>query len=248
MDVPLGRAFAIAAVLGTLGVAEGAVAQGVGSLLGTVRDLETGRPVVSASVAVEGTRIAATTDGSGRFQLLNLSPGIHVLRITGPGYATLKEQIQISAGEMSVAQFGLPMLAVMIEHLVVTGQRADEREAGVVADPSEVRAGATLADVIERMLPGVEVVRGSGQVGAGTRIRLRGPTGIEPTPPLVIVDGMQVEYAGSSLGAGPVGPSVFDLIDPATVAKIEVLRGADAAAYGTGALGGVILITTRRGP
>jgi TonB-dependent SusC/RagA subfamily outer membrane receptor len=245
MDLPLGRVLAIAAALGTLGAAEGVVAQGVGSLLGTVRDLETGRAVVGASVALEGTRIAATTDGSGRFQLLNVPPGMCVLRISGPGYATLVEQIPVSAGEMSVAQFHLPMLAVMIEQLVVTGQRAEAR-----AQPgrAEHLPAATLADVIERLAPGVEVIRGSGQVGAGTRVRLRGPSGLDPQPPLVIVDGMRVEYASNSLEPSPAGPSVLDLLDPSMIESVEVLRGADASVYGLGAKNGVIVITTKRGP
>jgi len=99
----------------------------------------------------------------------------------------------------------------------------------------EARRGATVADLL-RTVPGVEVVRG-GPPGAATSVFLRGTNSSHA---LVLIDGMRVN--SPSVGS-------FDWADltPENVERIEVLRGAQSALYGSEALGGVISIFTRGG-
>lgn len=104
-------------------------------------------------------------------------------------------------------------------------------------------AGRDVADALEGRLPGLDVLRTSGQAGAGARLRLRGQNSLfRSSEPLVFVDGVRV----SPTIAG--GPSVLDLLSPEEVQLIVVLRGPAAAAlYGTDAGGGVILVYTQTG-
>jgi len=92
-------------------------------------------------------------------------------------------------------------------------------------------------------------MRSSGIVGGGSRVRLRGATGIYATrEPIVIVDGVRVDATQNApgLSIGGQQPSRLDDIDVDQVARIEVLRGPAASAlYGTNAAGGVVRITTR---
>ena len=64
---------------------------------------------------------------------------------------------------------------------------------------------------------------------SGSKIVIRGISSINNTDPLLIVDGMVV-------------PSI-DHISPSTVKSIEILKGSDAAIYGSRGANGVILIT-----
>ena len=75
--------------------------------------------------------------------------------------------------------------------------------------------------MIRGEVPGVQVV--------GTQILIRGMSSINSSnDPLLVVDGMPV--------------SSIDNISPRQVKSISVLKGSDAAIYGTRAAGGVILI------
>ena len=107
----------------------------------------------------------------------------------------------------------------------------------------------TLSELLEARVPGVSVMRSSGIVGAGSRVRLRGATGIYATrEPIVILDGVRVDATQNGLGLSSGGqqPSRLDDIDIDQIARIEVLRGPAASAlYGTNGAGGVIRITTR---
>ena len=79
----------------------------------------------------------------------------------------------------------------------------------------------SIYDMIRGEVPGVQVV--------GTQILIRGMSSINSSnDPLLVVDGMPV--------------SSIDNISPREVKSISVLKGSDAAIYGTRAAGGVILI------
>ncbi|HYH81423.1 MAG TPA: TonB-dependent receptor plug domain-containing protein [Longimicrobium sp.] len=101
----------------------------------------------------------------------------------------------------------------------------------------EMAARATrVEELFQGRLAGVDVRRtGDG----GYTVRVRGAGGLMTDgEPLYVIDGVPV--AGISPGAALVG------IDPASVARIDVLKDAGSTAiYGSRGMNGVILITTR---
>ena len=113
------------------------------------------------------------------------------------------------------------------------------RVTGAVASVSGERlAQNTRAVRVEELLQGrvagVQVIR---LANGGYRVRIRGAAG--EGEPLFVVDGMPVHslYPGSALNG----------INPADVARIDVLKdAASTAIYGSRGAHGVILITTRR--
>jgi hypothetical protein len=107
----------------------------------------------------------------------------------------------------------------------------------------------TLSEALTARLPGVSVMPSSGVAGAGSRVRLRGPSGIILTQqPVLFLDGIRVDGALQSiaLNAGGQAPSRIDDIPVEDVECIVVLRGpATTARYGTDAAGGIIHVITR---
>jgi len=93
----------------------------------------------------------------------------------------------------------------------------------------------------------------SGMTGEGARIRIRGNASLsQSNEPIVFVDGVRINSSGDfsfNIGAGGGGsPSRLDDLDPASIDRIEVLKGAAAATlYGTEASNGVIQIFTKKG-
>jgi hypothetical protein len=109
--------------------------------------------------------------------------------------------------------------------------------------------GNTLSEALTARLPGVSVMRSSGVAGTGSRIRLRGTSGILVTQqPLLFIDGIRVEDEAQSIGvdAGGQAPSRLDDVPVENIECIYVLRGpATTARYGTDAAGGVIHVVTK---
>ncbi|MDR1503158.1 MAG: TonB-dependent receptor, partial [Prevotella sp.] len=100
---------------------------------------------------------------------------------------------------------------------------------------------------------GLRVTQATAQPGASTTFRIRGQTSINASnDPLVIVDGFPVTKSastgsGNRYSAGDQD-NVLEMINPADIESIEVLKDASATAiYGSRAGHGVIIITTKRG-
>jgi TonB-dependent SusC/RagA subfamily outer membrane receptor len=106
----------------------------------------------------------------------------------------------------------------------------------------------TLSDVLVGQVPGLLVTPGSGLHGSGARIRFAGLQSLlADAPPLVFLDGMQIDGREDDSQIGP-GPSRLDDVSVEDVETIDVLRGpASIATYGQGAAAGVILIHTKAG-
>lgn len=97
--------------------------------------------------------------------------------------------------------------------------------------------GPDIARVLERV-PGVSINRNGG-IGATSALRIRGSDNDQV---LALIDGVRVADP-SSIGNG------FDFTNllPGNIERIEVLRGSNSTIWGSSAVGGVVLITTKQG-
>ena len=96
--------------------------------------------------------------------------------------------------------------------------------------------------------PGVVVESGSGKLGQGIKIRIRGTSSISAnSQPLYVVDGLPVTSTSLS---DPTNDPTDPLVDinPNDIESVEILKDASASAiYGARAANGVVLITTKKG-
>lgn len=92
-----------------------------------------------------------------------------------------------------------------------------------------------VAELLERV-PGVSVSR-TGGTGSQTGLFMRGTSTAQT---LVLVDGQRIAAASS-------GTSSLEFLSPEQIERVEVVRGARSALYGSDAIGGVVQIFTRQG-
>jgi TonB-dependent SusC/RagA subfamily outer membrane receptor len=95
---------------------------------------------------------------------------------------------------------------------------------------------------------GVVVESGSGKVGQGIKVRIRGTSSISASSqPLYVVDGLPVTSTSQSDPNNEDTNPLAD-INPNDIESVEVLKDASASAiYGARAANGVVLITTKKG-
>ncbi len=107
----------------------------------------------------------------------------------------------------------------------------------VVIDTQRIQAASagSLADLLQQEA-GLQLSR-TGGPGQATSLFIRG-AGAGNT--LVLVDGVRV-------GSASLGQADFSALGLAQIERIEVLRGPASSLYGADAVGGVVLISTRRG-
>jgi TonB-linked SusC/RagA family outer membrane protein len=200
---------------------------------GTVTDLK-GVPIQGANVTVKGSTAGVATDAKGEFTISATEES--VLAISFTGYITKEEKVG-SRTSLSITLMENPRL---LEDVVVVGYGSQRRVnlSGAVAQVEGKdlinRPVPNVTSALQGVLPGVTVVRGSGQPGdEGYGVRIRGFSSANNASALVLVDGIEQD---------------LNLIDPNDVESISVLKDASASAiYGARAASGVILVTTKKG-
>lgn len=233
-----------------------AAAQATGTLVGTVRDAASQRPLEAVQVYISGTGIGALTNAAGRFLLLNVPAGEHTLVSELVGYRSGSQTVTVAAGESTVADFAMEQTAITLGEVVVTGAgvATERRKLGntiATLDASTVENAPiqNFSEMLAAREPGLQMLPSSGQTGEGARIRIRGSSSLSQlNEPIIYVDGIRVNRQAIDANNDQGNPSRLDDIDPNSIERVEVLKGAAAATlYGTEASNGVIQIFTKRG-
>lgn len=237
--------------------ASAAVAQ-TGTVSGVVVSAGSLTPVPNVQVQVAGTALGTTTDASGQFRIGGLSGESVTLEVRRIGFRPSRVTASVGANDVRVS---LTEQSISLDEVVVTGTPGGQarREIGNAVtsiNASEVSERGTVnsvAQMLNARAPGVFINPSSGNVGTGSRIRIRGAASLSlSNEPLIYVDGVRIN---SQAASGPVnqgfgGNSMSRLndINPDEIESIEVIRGPAAATlFGTEASGGVIQIITKKG-
>lgn len=242
--------------------------QGSGTVVGTVTDAKTVRPLRGAIVTIDDTIKRAVTGDDGRYRITGVSGGAHRVAVRLVGFARQTRIVTVGDKQTMTVDFALASSVNTLDQIVVTATGAQRyRELGHVvakidADSLVREAPITsLSELLTARVPGLAVYSGNGGVvGGDVALRLRGQTTTNLDPqPIVIVDGVRYNSATRDVnnnvsGNGSRRPfsaeprSPLNDINVNDIETVEVVKGPSASTlYGPDASNGVIIITTKRG-
>jgi TonB-dependent SusC/RagA subfamily outer membrane receptor len=254
------RRAAVALALSFLTLPSLLAAQSSGTIRGHVTDAASGRALADAQVTVDGTRIGGITNSNGDYTLNAVPTGPRSVTVRRIGYQPMTLKVDVGAGASATADAALKVSAVNLSDVVVTGTGSPTERRKIGASVATVDStliskaqAVTVDQAMQGKIPGAQITQNSGGPGGGgISVRLRGVNSfISGSDPLYIVDGVIVDNSSGQLAdlGGRSNPQnrLAD-INPADIERIEVIRGAAAAAlYGSRANNGVVQIFTRRG-
>ncbi|MCP3931622.1 MAG: SusC/RagA family TonB-linked outer membrane protein [Bacteroidetes bacterium] len=224
---------------------------------GVVYD-EEGVSLIGAAVLEKGTNNGTITDYEGKFAL-ELKDGQATLVVSYLGYIT--EEVVVN--NQSFLEITLKEHTEQLDEVVVTALNI-ERDKTSLGYAVSVLQSKEVAEVKENNImnslagkvAGLDISQSAGGVDGSTRIVLRGVSSLlGDNRPLIVVDGIPINNSASvneGEGAGyreviDYGDALSD-INPDEVESVSVLKGAGAAAaYGSRAANGAIIITTKKG-
>lgn len=216
---------------------------------GVVQD-QAGLPIPGVNVLVKGTTNGVQTDFDGKYQLKAAPGSVLVFSFLG-----MKTQERPATANMTVK---MADDSVQLEGVVVTafGIKRQKRELGYATTSvsSKDLTEVTNTNVFESLsgkMAGVDITAPA-QVGASSKVIIRGFSSFQGNSPLYVVDGTPITNSNISSSTG--NTRTFDAgngiseIDPNNIETMTVLKGAAATAlYGSRGGQGVILITTKSG-
>jgi TonB-linked SusC/RagA family outer membrane protein len=230
----------------------------VKNIKGLITDSD-GMPLPGASVSVQGGQKGTTTDFDGLYTIEAQSG--QTLIFTYVGLETQK----IVVGDAATINVKMKLAASnALNEVVVTalGIKRQKKELGYAVqdlkgDQLNKVITTNVATALSGKVAGVDVSIPATGVGGSTRVIIRGISSIgESNQPLYIVDGVPIDNSGlnndtaanSKWFDGRDNGDGISSINPNNIESLTVLKGAAAAAlYGSRALNGVILITTKKG-
>jgi hypothetical protein len=244
-------------------------ARGLGDLTGQIVDQGTDAPVRQAIVRIRGTGFQGITDGEGRFAFPDLRPGVYLLEIQHLGYSVQTSEVEVPAGRDVQLRLRVAPRAIEIAGIEVRSRRAMDESARLTparrdvvygsAMAREERRGASVADILRRSSPGLQVTEIYREFGppilcisSSRRIQGLVPRAPEPTDligqpncnetnPQIVLDGVRIDDL-----------DVLRTLPSSEIESIEFLTPLQAQiTHGIGGRtsNGVIVVYTRgRGP
>ena len=222
---------------------------------GTVLD-DMGDPLIGAVVTVkENPNIKVVTNLDGHFQLDAAWVSKQIV-ITSIGMKPLEVTFRANSS------YKMESDAFALEEVVVTGMTSTDRRlftgatSKIDASKAKLDGVADISRSLEGRVAGVSVQNVSGTFGTAPKIRVRGATSIYGnSKPLWVVDGVIIEDAIdissddlSSGNAETLISSAIAGINADDIESIQVLKdGSATSIYGARAMGGVIVVTTKKG-
>jgi TonB-linked SusC/RagA family outer membrane protein len=223
------------------------------TVMGTVKG-DDGEALIGATVAVKGSNTGARTDIDGKYSV-QVPAGATVLVFRYTGYQVQEVTLGASNVVDVVLVSGLELGETVVTALGVSREQKSLAYAvqQVNGDQLTQARDANIVNSLSGRIAGVNVISSSGNVGASSRITIRGNTSITgDNQPLFVVNGIPMDNrsqgaGGTAYGGVDFGNAIQD-INPDDIASITVLKGPNASAlYGSRGANGVILITTKTG-
>lgn len=198
-------------------------------------------PVADAEVLLRaidsGKERTGRTDALGRYRFEGLAAGSYLVLVTAEGMSDVV--VQVTVPEAGTRELDVAIRLRGLTEQVTVSATKTERDVFLVPDEVSVvgrqqldaMQARSLNDVL-RYLPNVEM--------GGTRRQVQAPTirGLNDRRVLVLRDGARISQFDSAHKGD-------FFLEPNDVEQIEVIRGPASALYGSGALGGVVSITSR---
>jgi outer membrane receptor for ferrienterochelin and colicins len=211
-----------------------------GTIQGTVVSRDNREPLPGTNILLQGTVLGTTTDMNGMFVLKNIPTGVYSLSISLVGYERkIVGDVRVEENRVTEITVELSSSPIQTEPVVVTASKREQSLQEVPASVSILEAKElsyrntiTIDDAL-RYVPGVNMTQG--------QVNIRGSTGYSRgvgTRVLLLVDGLP-------LLTGDTGEIVWESLPVYQIDRVEVVKGAGSALYGSSALGGVINILTK---
>jgi len=215
------------------------------TITGRVIHAENSNPLPAAHVSLQGTAadgqvyVRQTVSSSGgNFEFADIPYGTVVIECSYVGFEPLRVEMMVNRQNVWV-DMALKSRPAALGEVVVTSLRKRKPLRESVLPFAVVQSGEiealpypTLSEMMTAQ-PGINLVR-DGIWATSLNIRGLGENRI-----IAMIDGNRLETATDLAAA-------LSLIDPADVERVEVIKGAASALYGSGSLGGVVNIITRK--
>jgi iron complex outermembrane receptor protein len=216
------------------------IAQGR-TIYGKVYNTETKTPVPGAAVRIEHSNLGAFSDKDGKFRISSITQNQFKIIVSAVGYETHNQRLIFNDKDADSLEiiFKLNEASFKTSEIVVSANKKIEAlqdipiSLSIIDSKQLTQQNSTLIEDALKYVPGVVVNQQS--------ISIRGTSGFAfglGSRVAMMIDGFPAL-------SGDNGDIKYDIYPINQIDRIEVVKGAGSALYGTAAIGGVVNIITK---
>jgi iron complex outermembrane receptor protein len=229
------------------------IAQDRKAVTGTVVDKDQ-NPLPGVNYLIKGTSNGGATDANGKFTV-QVPSASSILVFSSIGFVSK----EVAVGNASQLSVELEEDTKTLDEAVIIGfgMPTETRKLAFAAQTIQGQDltrtnNANMVNALQGKVAGVMINQGTGGPMSSSRIRIRGNASLSPnTQPLFVVDGVLIRpgtTGADSWGAGQDFGNIMKNINSDNIESMTVLKGSAASSlYGSEALNGVVVVTTKKG-
>lgn len=208
------------------------------SIKGIVREKNTSEPIVGANIVLKGTTLSTASDANGAFILKKVPSGKYELTASFVGMKRVSQIIALS-GDVSAIVFEMEESSQNLGEVVVTATGTHHSLKNVPVQ-TEVISKQDIKNIAPRSFEEMTMSispsfdYSPGAMGSFTKLN-----GLDNNFFVILIDGKRMY--GDIGGQNETGR-----ISPDNIEKVEIVKGASSALYGSDAMAGVINIITKK--
>jgi outer membrane receptor for ferrienterochelin and colicin len=215
-----------------------------GFVKGQILDSISLKAINNANVFIKSTSYGTVSDNNGNFEIRNLRNGKDTLVVSHISYQKIEQDFVIEHGkgvELRImlldsvfSSKAVEIIAKKEENIINQAQRMHRIEAKEIA----LAPMQSISEIME-YAPGLMSNNTIGIYSSKVVISMRGMPANDQGRTLVVMDGMPLNKAES-------GSVNWHLFNKKNVESINIIKGPGPAKYGSGAMGGVIEIVSKK--
>lgn len=209
-----------------------------GILEGRVLD-ETNSPLIGANIRVENTLIGSATNRKGIFRIIRVPVGKHSVKFSMVGYETKVIEVEIKPNEITFVEVKLNQTTIQTQEVFVSASKYEQKIEEIPVSISALSSQELSFRNTRRLDEALKYVSGINMTS--DQISIRGSSGYTRgagSRVLLLIDGIP-------LYTGDTGDIIWQLLPIHEIERVEVVKAAGSALYGSQAIGGVINIITK---
>jgi len=209
-----------------------------GILEGIVFD-ENRQPLIGANVRIENSLIGAATNRKGMFRIIRVPVGQHKVRFSMVGYEQKVIDVEIKLNQTTFVEVQMQQVAIQTNEIFVTASKYEQKLSEIPISVSALSSQELSQRNIKRFDEALKFVSGINMTS--DQISIRGSSGYTRgagSRVLLLFDGIP-------LYTGDTGDIIWQLIPVQEIDKVEVVKSAGSALYGSQAIGGVINVVSK---
>ncbi|MDX9881700.1 MAG: TonB-dependent receptor [Prolixibacteraceae bacterium] len=208
------------------------------SISGRVVHSENGGPLAGAHIYLQGTTLGTASGTDGEFTIHGISKGVYTIRVSFFGFATHEQVLEIN-GDINNFSSKLEPTSIDLNAVVVTGTRTERT----------LKNTPVLTHVIGKNTLGSQAVTYLPQALAQNDASFE--MFRDNTVNSFSLDGLGAEYVlflidGERIAGETKGVVELSRINPESIERVEMIKGAASTLYGSNAIGGVVNVITKQ--